>query len=174
MVVTAHVLSFSIAHDVAQGWLDKLLLQVFWENDLKTWQKNRDKCEVLVQQNVFHKWSIVEYDIKNKKKPTILLSFQVYSDMKIFEAGLLSTNDTHFVFASMQMCEKVNTILKSGGERADWPSRIALCYKHSFIFLNGVLQSSTMFNSSCLFSGGSLMMWQCITVIDACPLRWFP
>ena len=35
-VVVAHVLPFSIAHDVAQSRLDKFLLQVFGENDLKT------------------------------------------------------------------------------------------------------------------------------------------
>ena len=81
-----------------------------------------------MQQNVFHKLSIVQYDIKNKKKPTILLSFQVYSEMKIFEAGLLST---HFVFASMQMCEKVSTILKSG-EVTDLPGLLCVINTHLF------------------------------------------
>ena len=47
LVVMAHVLPLSVAHNVAQSRLDKFLLQVFWENDLKTC--NRDTWEVLVK-----------------------------------------------------------------------------------------------------------------------------
>lgn len=36
LVVMAHILALSIAHNVTKSGLDKFLLQVFWENDLKT------------------------------------------------------------------------------------------------------------------------------------------
>lgn len=39
----AHIFPLSIAHNVAQSWLDKFLLQVFWENNLQAWKT--DKCE---------------------------------------------------------------------------------------------------------------------------------
>lgn len=65
LVVMANVLPLSIAHNVAQSWLDKFLLQVFWKNDLKTW--NRDKREVLVKHNGFL-YYLLWYKVKFKKK----------------------------------------------------------------------------------------------------------
>lgn len=47
LAVMAYVLPFTIAHDVTQGWLDKLLLQILREDYLKTclriakWEKRK-------------------------------------------------------------------------------------------------------------------------------------
>ena len=41
LVVPAGVLALAIAHDVAESRLDKLLLQILWEDNLKTWRGDR-------------------------------------------------------------------------------------------------------------------------------------
>lgn len=53
LAVLAHVLPLTVAHDVAQGWLDKLLLQILREDDLKTWLRIVRRGEKRLEK-VFH------------------------------------------------------------------------------------------------------------------------
>lgn len=54
LAVLTHVLPLAVAHDVAQGRLDELLLQVLREDDLKTWRRAARGRRRKVTEELFH------------------------------------------------------------------------------------------------------------------------
>jgi len=54
LAVLTHILPLTIAHDVAQGRLDKLLLQILREDDLKTCLRIARKGKKERLKKVFH------------------------------------------------------------------------------------------------------------------------